>query len=329
MSNNFFDTTTGKPVTVLYEANVYTIQHAMTNGYNMIKVPGGATEPYSRNVYNHQWFTISNVQPSATVQPSENVNICGGGNYTNTSKSVYKYNGGDSLYNNEISTVTFTFPALGTQLTETYSTPFTSKKGVAYLNLYVANANYSVICLYSTQSILIESPMVCFKEGSEILTDKGYQQIQNLRTGDLVQTLKDGFLPICMIGKKDIIHIASNVRIKDQLYKLSNDKYPELFKDLILTGAHSVLVDDFISENQKERAIQVLGDVYVTDKKYRLPAVADDRAIIYEMPGEYTIYHLALENNDYYMNYGIYANGLLVETSSKRYLKELSDMTII
>jgi hypothetical protein len=41
------------------------------------------------------------------------------------------------------------------------------------------------------------------------------------------------------------------------------------------------------------------------------------------------IYHIALENEDYYMNYGIYANGLLVETCSKRYLSELSDMVMI
>ena len=67
----------------------------------------------------------------------------------------------------------------------------------------------------------------------------------------------------------------------------------------------------------------------MTDKKYRLPACADDRASIYEVEGDVTIYHIALENADYYMNYGIYANGLLVETCSKRYLKELSRMELI
>jgi hypothetical protein len=41
------------------------------------------------------------------------------------------------------------------------------------------------------------------------------------------------------------------------------------------------------------------------------------------------IYHIALENENYYSNYGIYANGLLVETCSKRYLKELSAMDLI
>jgi hypothetical protein len=44
---------------------------------------------------------------------------------------------------------------------------------------------------------------------------------------------------------------------------------------------------------------------------------------------DYTIYHFALENDNYYMNYGVYANGLLVETCSKRYLTELSNMELI
>jgi hypothetical protein len=72
-----------------------------------------------------------------------------------------------------------------------------------------------------------------------------------------------------------------------------------------------------------------LEEIYITDNKYRLPACVDERAIVYEKPGTYTIYHLALINNDYLMNYGIYANGLLVETCSKRYLKECSGMDLL
>ena len=67
--------------------------------------------------------------------------------------------------------------------------------------------------------------------------------------------------------------------------------------------------------------IEINGKICVTDNKYRVPTCADPRAYIYETPGIYTIYHLALENDDCYMNYGIYANELLVETCSKRYLK--------
>jgi hypothetical protein len=67
----------------------------------------------------------------------------------------------------------------------------------------------------------------------------------------------------------------------------------------------------------------------VTDKKYRLMAFLDEKAETYEKEGIHNIWHLALENNDYYMNYGIFANGLLVETTSKRMIKELSGLQLI
>jgi hypothetical protein len=169
----------------------------------------------------------------------------------------------------------------------------------------------------------------CFKEGSKILTNKGYILIEDLRKGDLVKTLNHGFVPIYLIGKRNIQHLCCKERIKHQLYCCSQDLYPEIFEPLILTGCHSILVDEFVSEEQRTLTEKVNRKIYVTDDKYRLPACVDQRASIYTVPGTYTIYHIALENNDYYMNYGIYANGLLVESCSKRYLKELSDMELI
>jgi len=41
------------------------------------------------------------------------------------------------------------------------------------------------------------------------------------------------------------------------------------------------------------------------------------------------IYHLALESVDPYKKYGIYANGLLVESCPKYTLQYVSDMEII
>jgi len=82
-------------------------------------------------------------------------------------------------------------------------------------------------------------------------------------------------------------------------------------------------------KKKKKRFWNLHGDIYITDNKYRLPACVDLRNSVYEIPGPHTIYHLALENDDYKMNYGIYANGLLVETCSKRYLKELSKMELL
>jgi hypothetical protein len=172
-------------------------------------------------------------------------------------------------------------------------------------------------------------PYPCFKSDTKILTNKGYIPIQDLRKGDLVKTALHNYKPIVMIGKRDIIHPASQERIKEQLYKCTKTNYPEIVEDLIITGCHCILVNDFINPEQREKTIKVNGRIFVTDKKYRLPACVDDKTVVFETPGTYTIYHFALENDNYYMNYGIYANGLLVETCSKRYLKEHSNMSLI
>ena len=69
--------------------------------------------------------------------------------------------------------------------------------------------------------------------------------------------------------------------------------------------------------------------IYITDNNYRLPAFLDERAKPYSNEGNFTIWHLALENENYSFNYGIYANGLLVESCSQRYLKEYSNMILM
>jgi hypothetical protein len=191
----------------------------------------------------------------------------------------------------------------------------------------VVNTNVGTFALLP---FVLPINLVCFKENTKILTNNGYRSIQDLRKGDLIKTICHDFLPIDMIGKKQIYHEASKIRIKDQLYKCSQTEYPEIFEDLIITGCHSILIDEFFSEEQREKTIEFNNNrVFITDDNYRLPACFDERASVYETAGTYTIYHLALENDDYYMNYGIYANGLLVETCSKRYLKEISNMILI
>jgi len=176
---------------------------------------------------------------------------------------------------------------------------------------------------------LTDYSLVCFKEDSLILTDQGYRPVQDLRKGDMVRTSLNGYIPIDMIGKRDIYHPASQERIKDQLYECSPANYPDVFEPLVVTGCHSILVFPFASEEQRQKTIEVNGDAYVTDHKFRLPACVDERATVFNKPGNYTIYHFALDNDDYYMNYGVYANGLLVETCSKRYLTELANMELI
>ena len=51
-----------------------------------------------------------------------------------------------------------------------------------------------------------------------------------------------------MIGKKEFHHTPQE-RIKNQLYTCSTENYPELFEDLIITGCHSILVDELTEQD--------------------------------------------------------------------------------
>ena len=168
-----------------------------------------------------------------------------------------------------------------------------------------------------------------FKTGSKILTNKGYIPIQDLRKGDLVKTLKNDYKAIDIIGYAEMYNTNIDERVEDKLYVFSKEQYPEIFEDLIMMGYNSILIDLFENEIQKLLVKTILGKIYTTDNKYRLPAFLDDRSSIYENEGNCIIYNIALENNDYYMNYGIYANGLLVESCSKRFMEKLSKMIFI
>ena len=177
--------------------------------------------------------------------------------------------------------------------------------------------DYDIPKIYSYLTVE-QVPVPCFTGDAKILCKidgvEKYVPIQNLRSGVLVKTLKDGFKPIDMIGKREFYHPASDERIGEQLYVCTKEKYPELTEDLVLTGGHAILVSAFKNNEQRQMVEKAYGKIYITDDRYRLPASVDDRTDIYNIPGTYTVYHIYIAS-DNYNNYGIYANGLLVETS--------------
>jgi hypothetical protein len=139
--------------------------------------------------------------------------------------------------------------------------------------------------------------------------------------GTLVKTSRDGYKKVEVLGQGTIQNPGHSDRSENRLYTCTKANYPEITEDLFITGCHSILVNN-LTDKQREDTIKHLGRIFVTDRKYRLMACLDDRAEPFASEGIYTIYHIALEHTDPKMNYGVYANGLLVETCSKRYLKE-------
>lgn len=173
----------------------------------------------------------------------------------------------------------------------------------------------------------------CFLDGSEILClvdDKEvYVPVEQLQKGTLVKTSLDGYKKLEAVGKKGIWNTQTPERIQQRLYKLTPANYPQLTKDLFLTGCHSILVDE-LTDVQRQRSITELERIFVTDKKYRLIACVDERAEPWQSEGAYIVWHFALESENIRTNYGVYANGgLLVESCSINYLQNRSNMRLM
>ena len=170
----------------------------------------------------------------------------------------------------------------------------------------------------------------CFLKGTMIETMKGMIPVEELHPNMFVKTYEHSYVPIKLIGKRTITHDSKKERNKEQLFVCKKELYPGAKEDLVITGCHSLLVKrDFLEKEEEQRIIDANGGIYLTDKLVRLPAVADLQTIIYPEDGDYEIYHFALDHTDDRMNYGIYANGILAETCSIRYISEHSGMKLL
>lgn len=172
----------------------------------------------------------------------------------------------------------------------------------------------------------------CFKKDTKILCMKNnneeYIPIQNIRKGDLVKTFQNGYVQVNMIGRSYVYNSGDKNQIKERLYRYTSEDYPELVEDLIITGCHALLVKH-LTDLEINKTIELFGELLIIDNHCRLITVVNRKAIPYEIEGTFEIWHLALDNDRYFSNYGIFANGLLVETCSKSYMKDHSAMELI
>jgi hypothetical protein len=264
----------------------------------------GLTGPFgaiSTNSYGDFVFTVDNTSNLTIFYPTHTDKAILVPSAGNTFASMTNYNSG-----NNIIIAQNNYEAITNGAVVRYS----------LVNKY-APGQPSVPCFKEDTNIL------CFQDGKEV-----HIKVQDIRKGTLIKTLKHGYVPVNMIGTTKLYNSGDALRGTDKLYVCSSANYPSVTEDLVITGCHSIL-EGTITEKQKEGTLEMLGRLMVTDGKYRIMAFLDERAVPYPEEGVFPIWHLALDNDNYYMNYGIWANGLLVETCSKRYLKELSGMRLI
>ena len=232
---------------------------------------------------------------------------------------------------------TVTIPSMASSVTVTKSgdTTFSVNNGITVTTVN-AGESYThdglTINLGSVYGYLVDPSTICFKEGTKIAcldenSNPTEIPVEELRSGMFVKTYKHGYIPVHTIGTKKIYNPENDTREKDRLYECTPEQYPDLTENLYITGCHSMLVDQ-LTEQQTTDTLREAQDIFITDDKYRLMAFLDERAKPWTNEGTYSIYHIYLDHPDDLMNYGIYANGLLVESCSKRSMEEKSYMTL-
>jgi len=208
--------------------------------------------------------------------------------------------------------------------------PFTNLRysipGQYNLVLTFYNGSFHEFIEITPVTFNVDAP--CFNEGTEILVLKDskeeYVPIETLKRGDLVKTYKQGYRKIELIGKN---HMVNNPGYFGQcMYRMKKTESNELTKDLLLTGWHSVLVDD-LGDCKEENSKYVSGQL--EDKYLLLASVSKDFTKV-ETNDVFTYYHFCLENDgDDNQRFGVYSNGILSETPSKaHYVHEMNLHTL-
>jgi hypothetical protein len=173
----------------------------------------------------------------------------------------------------------------------------------------------------------------CFNEDTKILcfnsetNEEYYTPVQNLKKGDLIKTHLHGYRKVDVMCKGRMRN--STIYFTRGMYKMRKTETNDLVEDLIVTGGHSILVDE-LSEKEYDITVAIWGTTLKIDEKYLLMVGLSDKFERVEGEDIYTYYHFCVENDgDNETRYGIWANGVLVETPCKRDILEYKNATYI
>jgi hypothetical protein len=184
----------------------------------------------------------------------------------------------------------------------------------------------------------IDISTVCFKEGTQILAYvtsnyETYVPIENIKDNMFIKTFKHGYKKVKYILKSRILN--SSQPTINKLFRMPKSEHPYLTDDLYITGSHAILYDT-LSHTQKEH-MHNLADKFKhimdynlkLDGKHKLIAYYDEHFEECMEDAYFNIYHLVLESDTPDTNYGIYANGLLVESTDEITLSRIQNYSLI
>jgi hypothetical protein len=171
----------------------------------------------------------------------------------------------------------------------------------------------------------ITPQLQCFNDNTKILClnnnlKEVYLPIKDLKKGSMVKTFKHGYRRIDCIGKGTFQNHPD--KWDNCMYVLP--KNVNMTDDLILTGGHSILVDNLTEyETEEQKKYWPNQEAPKIDNKFLLLAAVSNKFTKVQNENQFTFYHFCLENDgNNKRRFGVWANGVLVETPSKlEYMK--------
>jgi hypothetical protein len=218
-----------------------------------------------------------------------------------------------------------------------------------YVRLYI----YDITTGSFIANFYLDIQSICFKEGTKILCmiDKReqYVAIENIKENTFVKIYnksgKGGHYKKAKFIVKSALENSSESTI-NKLYRIKKERHSNLIEDLYVTGSHALLYDELTDmeyekmsrlvdhyntytirlENEENMSAEEVENTkslmkyyndykMELDDKYKLIAYFDDRFEEINDEGVFNIYHIVLENANKYDNYGIWANGILAEST--------------
>jgi streptogramin lyase len=308
----------------------------------LFNLPSGITIDTAGNFYvtNRGTNTISKIDPTGLIIITYVTGI--------SQPSAIAFNSIGDLFAYSLSD-TAVYKIITTTNTFTFSDVAINTSGLIHLFIYDITAGQIVAF-----DIILEISAICFKEGTKILCfiDKKekYIPIEDIKEDTFVKIYKkngkfeDKYKRAKTIIKGSILNAREHTMHK--LYKLSKSKNPALIADLYVTGSHALLYDNLSNEefekmdgliecynnyNIKFSDEDEYDEEYINDVKNMIKYYNDYKIMLedkYKLIAYFNtdfeevidnsicnIYHIVLENESKTENYGVYANGILAEST--------------
>jgi surface protein len=163
-------------------------------------------------------------------------------------------------------------------------------------------------------------PPICYSHGTMILCNDGYVPIEKLKPGHLVKTYRHGYLPIELICKGRMVNNPKEpMKCMYRLPSMNDD-----FNDLVVTGGHGILTKSLTRHEihadsmwfKKNKRYSIIDGMYLQR------AAFSKNFIKINSNDEYIYYHFSLKGS-HGRRYGVYANGVLSESTFSRDILKL------